>query len=267
MFNNVLFIGCGNMGSILLGKFIANNSFSHQQIRVVKPSLNNQIQGISYHQNFSQLPNNYKADIIFICIKPQNSEIILKELSQTKIFDEDTIFVSTLAGKKINFFLKIFSKKTKIIRIMPNILIHEDQGIIPYYNSKTISINEDRFFQNLFKNFAIYFAISDEKSFHIFTAIFASGPAYIFLIAEILVNIATTQKIENNLAINLVQKLIYGSALSLNGSNNFKNLRDKVTSPKGTTASAIDRLTKNNSLHKLLQNAISQAVKTSKKLS
>ena len=88
---------------------IANNSFSHQQIRVVKPSLNNQIQGISYHQNFSQLPNNYKADIIFICIKPQNSEIILKELSQTKIFDEDTIFVSTLAGKKINFFLKIFS--------------------------------------------------------------------------------------------------------------------------------------------------------------
>jgi pyrroline-5-carboxylate reductase len=266
MFKHILFIGCGNMGSILLNQLLSNNSFIAEQIRVVKPTLNNQIDRILYCQNFHQLPRDYKADIVFICIKPQNCELILSEFSQSKFYDKNTIFISILAGKKISFFQKIFSIKSKIIRIMPNILIQESQGIIPYFTSKTILKIEEEFFQNLFSNFAYYFAINDEKLFHAFTAIFASGPAYIFLIAEILVNIATDQKIKKELAIQLVQKLIYGSALSINNSNDFEIMRNMVTSPKGTTASALDYLNKNNSLQKLLQNAISKAIKTSKKL-
>jgi len=267
MLNHVLFIGCGNMGSILLNQFLANNSFLANQIRVVKPSSNNLIKNITYHQNFQQLPKDYKADVIFICVKPQNCQSILSELSQTKTYDNNTIFVSILAGKKISFFQNIFFKKIKIIRMMPNILIQENQGIIPYFASKTISKKEHEFFQNIFANFSQYFALNDEKLFHAFTAIFASGPAYIFLIAEILVNIAIAQKINKELAIELVQKLIFGSALSIKNSNDFQILQNKVKSAKGTTASALDRLNKNNALHKLLKNAISQAIKTSKILS
>ena len=266
MFKHILFIGCGNMGSILLTQFLNNKAFLAEQIRVVKPSSNNLINGISYHQNFQQLPRDYKADLVFICIKPQDSELILSEFSQLKIYDINTIFISFLAGKYISFFQIIFLKKTKIIRIMPNILIKENQGIIPYFTSKTISKIEDEYFQTLFSNFAFYFAIDDEKLFHALTAIFASGPAYIFLIAEILINITTNQKIKKDLAISLVKKLIYGSALSINNSNDFQTLRSKVTSSKGTTASALDYLNKNNSLQKLLQNAISRAIKTSKQL-
>jgi pyrroline-5-carboxylate reductase len=267
MFNKILFIGCGNMGSIMLEKFLEFNIFTHHQIKVIKPSKNNQINDIQYYPNVDFIEQGYIANIVFICVKPQDSEEILTKFFERKITDKNTIFISIMAGKNISFLQKIFPKNAKIIRIMPNILIQQNQGIIPYFSNKNTTTNDLNFLNQIFINFASLIPLNQEKLFHAFTAIFASSPAYIFLIAEIMLSIAVKNNIEKSLALKLIQKLFIGSALALDNSSDFVDLRSKVTSKKGTTASAIDQLTKNNSLHKILNKAISQAVKTSKKLS
>ncbi len=267
MFNQILFLGCGNMGSIMLNKLIGHNIFSSPQIKILKPTLLNQINNIDYYQNLQDLPLNYQADIVFICIKPQDCENILTNFFVSKFHHKNTIFISIMAGKNINFFKKVFSKKSKIIRMMPNILIQEGKGIVPFFATKNISEQQLNFLEKSFNNFSIFFPLEDEKLFHAYTAIFASSPAYIYFIAELLLDIAISHNIEKNLALKLTKQLFLGTALSLNNANNFQELRAKVTSKKGTTASAIELLCKKNSLQKLLQKAISQAIKTSKKLS
>lgn len=266
MFKNILFLGCGNMGRAILQKILENNIFQDNQITVVKPSSNNLIANVNYQNSLNLLHGSYQADIVFICVKPQDSDQVLNELFASKITNPNTIFISIMAGKNLKFFQKIFSKKVKIIRCMPNILVKENNGIIPYFTSKNVSAIEQDFFEKIFNNFASCLALDDEKLFHAYTALFGSGPAYVFLIASLLIEIAIELKVEKNIAVKLVKKLLFGSTQLLNNSDDISQLLAMITSAKGTTASALEALNKNNNLQKLLRKAIMSAVKTSKKL-
>jgi len=266
MFKNILFLGCGNMGRAILQKMLENNIFQENQITVVKPSTKNLLANVNYQSSLNFLHGSYQADLVFVCVKPQDSQQVLNELFASKITNPNTIFISIMAGKNLKFFQKIFSKKIKIIRCMPNILVKENSGIVPYFCSPKVSSIEQDFFEKIFNSFASCLALDDESSFHAYTALFGSGPAYILLIASLLIEIAVELKIEKNIAIKLVKKLLTGSSQLLNNSDDIAQLIAMISSAKGTTACALEILNKNNNLQKILRKAIMSAVKTSKKL-
>ena len=267
---NILSIGCGKMGSIIINNLL-EQGILHKEISIIEKSDDNKISKLKYYKSCLELPKSYQADVVFIAIKPQNSKEILTDLfvkSAVKFFHKNTIFISILAGKKISFFEKIFGKNAKIIRSMPNLPIQDSQGIFTYLANKNIKNNEVKKLQKIFNNFGEVLKIDDEKLFDVITAIFGSGPAYIFYLQEIFTEIAISCKIDKNKAANLVKTLFLGSALmSCNSKLDFSKLQESVTSKGGTTEAALKTLKKDSALKTLFTKAIKEATTRSKELS
>jgi pyrroline-5-carboxylate reductase len=261
---NFLFLGCGKMGSIIARNLIKESGVLPSQIKAIKQTNKNKISKICYLKNAKNLPKNYQVDIVFIAIKPQDAEQILKEFATQKIFHKKTIFISILAGKKIEFFEKIFGEKAKIIRSMPNLAIQYSQGIFAYFCNKNIAKTENKKLAKIFEKFGSAFEIESEKLFDAITAIFGSGPAYIFLLQEIFAEIAILSGIDKEKAASLTKKLFFGSSLmSESATQNFSDLRSSVTSKNGTTEAALKILQKNSVLKNVFKKAISAAQKKS----
>ncbi|MBP7710596.1 MAG: pyrroline-5-carboxylate reductase [Rickettsiales bacterium] len=262
---NILFLGCGKMGSILAKNLLEQKAGS---IAVLEKSDKNKISGLKYFKTTAELPKTYQADLVFLAIKPQDAKEILTSFSQAKIFSKNTIFVSILAGKKVNFFENIFGKNTKIIRSMPNLPIEDSQGVFSFFANKNITAADSKKLTKIFEKFGTAFELKDEKLFDAATAIFGSGPAYIFLLQEIFTEIAITHKVSKDAASQLVKQLFLGSALmSCNSQLNFADLRESVTSKGGTTDAALQILQKKSALKNLLSDAVAAAAKRSEELS
>jgi len=266
MNKNIFFIGCGKMGTKILNNLIKNNLFSKQDFLILKPSQSNKISDMNYISNLSYIPKNYRADVIFICIKPQNSSKILQELAQSKIFNQDTVIISILAGKNTFFFKSIFGQNSQIARCMPNITLEVDHGIIPIFFDN-VNENNKILVKNFFKNCGLSFEIKDEKLFHALTALYGCGPAYIFLLQEIFENLAKKYFVPHEIIQELTINLFLGSAvLSQKSSKNFKDLRADVTSKKGVTEASLKSLIKNNKLQNVFSKALENGIKKSQRL-
>ncbi len=256
------------MGSILAKNLIEEKTALPSQIKVIKQSKKNCIPTLEYFKNSSELPQNYQADLVFLAIKPQDSEKILREFSKSRIFHPKTIFISILAGKKIEFFEKIFGEKSKIVRSMPNLPIQDSQGIFTYFYNHNINKTESKKLEKIFLKFGSILKLTNENLFDATTAIFASGPAYIFLLEEIFTEIALTYKVSKREAADLTRQLFFGTSLMSHNSNlNFTELRESVTSKNGITAAALEVLQKDSALKNLFRTAIDCAVKRSQELS
>lgn len=267
MTTKILFLGCGKMGSILANNLIEESGMEPRQITVIKRSKKDKIAGLNYVESAAKLSKNYTADLVFLTIKPQDAKEVLGEFSKQKIFHKKTIFISILAGKKIKFFEKFFGKDAKIIRSMPNLPIQYSQGIFLYVANKNITKSELKNLDQIFQKFGSSVMLDDEKYF-VTSAIFGCGPAYIFLLQEILSEITIGLGIERDKANELVKKLFFGSAMmSEFAEENFSELREMVTSKKGTTEAALKILQKNSALNNIFTKAIDAAIKRSQELS
>ncbi len=256
------------MGSILAKNLVEEKSAKASQITVLEQSDKNCIPGLKYFKSTSELPKNYQADLVFIAIKPQGAAEVLSEFVKAQIFHPNTIFISILAGKKVAFFENIFGKNSKIIRSMPNLPIQDSQGIFTYLCNKNIKASESKTLAKIFAKFGSAFELQNEKLFDAATAIFGSGPAYIFLLEEIFTEIALQNKIGKNEAAPLIRQLFLGSVLmSCNSDLDFASLRESVTSKAGTTDAALKVLQKNSALKNIFKEAIDAAVSRSKELS
>jgi len=266
MIKNIFFLGCGKMGGIIAKNLCENKDFSSCNFLVLKPSESNKITNLTYIDNINKLPLNYIADIVFICIKPQESKTILEEFVQAKIFHKDTIFISILAGKNLNFFSKILGSKKQIVRSMPNLSTEVNQGIIPYIH-KNLSAENQKIIAEIFANFGTAFVIEDEKLFHVLTALYGCGPAYIFLMQKIFFDIAISHKIPTEIVYNLTKKLFLGSSLlSSQSTLDFSKMIENVASKKGVTEASLENLLKNNKLQNLISKSIKNGINRSKKL-
>jgi len=264
--SNIFFLGCGKMGKIIANNLIENNIYSKNDLLILKPSNTNKINDVNYIDSINKIPQNYIADIIFICIKPQNSEKILENFSQLKIYNENTIFISILAGKDINFFTNFFGKSIKIVRTMPNMSIQVNKGIIPLF-FENFSAKDKEIVNTIFANSGYVFEIENQDSFHALTALYGSGPAYIFLMQEIFKKISIEQKISPEISHKLVQELFLGSSLmSYQANQDFQDLRMMVTSKKGVTEASLKNLIKNNKLKNLIKKSVDFGIKKSQRL-
>lgn len=261
----IFFLGCGKMGGAIAQNLVEESNFKNGQITVLKRSDKDKFPELNYVHNTSSLPKGYKADLVFIAVKPQNAAEILEEFVKEDIFHKDTIFISILAGKKVNFFEKIFGSEAKIVRSMPNMPIQDSQGILPYI-TKNLSKEEISDLHGIFEKFGQSFELKDEDLFDKTTAIFGSGPAYIFYLQEIFTKIAIDSGLDKNLACDLVKTLFLGSSLmSCNSDSSLSELRESVTSKAGTTAAALNVLM-NSSMEEIFTKAIKTSAERSKEL-
>lgn len=262
----ILFIGCGVMGSAMV-KNLIKNGFDPHHIHAVDPS-RAKIPGIKKYKDPHDLSPNFIYDIVFVAVKPQNAKETLKEYKNLANFSNNTVFVSIVAGKRMKFFRDILGTKIRLVRAMPNLPIVEGEGVFAYIFGNNVKQFQKKNLLKTFKYFGEAIDLENEKYFHDFTAIFGSGPAYIFYLQELMYKLAKPMKIEKHKLEVLIKKLFLGSALMSHNSNqSFKELCENVTSKKGTTEAGLEVLRKHDIMNKIITKTVKSASKRSKDIS
>ena len=259
-------IGCGKMASAILDAWL-KKSMSPQDIYVDDPKPSEWlIEKKKYRLNI-----NTKADVsfdyCFIGVKPQSlDEIKLKLKGLSK---KNVTFVSMLAGIKINRLEDIIGKDESIVRIMPNLPAEILKGVTAVKENKRVEPKQSKNLALLLEAFGETVKFVEERKFDAVTAISGSGPAYIFLIAELMTEVGINLGLSHDEAFKLVKHTIDGAgSLIVNSSLKPQKLRENVTSPGGTTHEALAiMMNKDNGLPKIFSAAIKAAAQRSKELS
>mgnify|MGYP005722175575 FL=1 len=259
-------IGCGKMASAILDAWL-KKSISPQDIYVDDPKPSEWLLEKKKHG----LNINTKADVsfdyCFIGVKPQSlDEIKLKLKGLSK---KNVTFVSMLAGIKINRLEDIIGKDESIVRIMPNLPAEILKGVTAVKENKRVEPKQSKNLALLLEAFGETVKFVEEKKFDAVTAISGSGPAYIFLIAELMTEVGINLGLSYDEAFKLVKHTIDGAgSLIVNSSLKPQKLRENVTSPGGTTHEALAvMMNKDNGLPKIFSAAIKAAAQRSKELS
>ena len=259
-------IGCGKMASAILDAWL-KKSISPQDIYVDDPKPSEWLLEKKKHG----LNINTKADVsfdyCFIGVKPQSLDEI--KLKLKRLSKKNVTFVSMLAGIKINRLEDIIGKDESIVRIMPNLPAEILKGVTAVKENKRVEPKQSKNLALLLEAFGETVKFVEESKFDAVTAISGSGPAYIFLIAELMTEVGINLGLSYDEAFKLVKHTIDGAgSLIVNSSLKPQKLRENVTSPGGTTHEALAvMMNKDNGLPKIFSAAIKAAAQRSKELS
>jgi pyrroline-5-carboxylate reductase len=186
------------------------------------------------------------ADVILLATKPQNITTVAKELQSLDFRDKDAVLVSVMAGCSVRVLEDAFPTCNNFVRSMPNTPSAVLEGITLWYpSSENITRTHLNNVQLLLGSFGEEIMVNDESFLDMATAISGSGPAYVFLMAECLIDAGVHLGFPRGIAERLALSTIRGStSYAMQSPESLSELRYKVTSPGGTTASALYELEK-----------------------
>jgi pyrroline-5-carboxylate reductase len=255
----ILFIGYGNMGRAIADSFAKSSDV--KELVVIDPNYDEKItKNISIYNNVESLKD-FKADILLFAVKPQ---LIAKIASGYKEYiSESTIIFSIAAGVNINFFQNLFPNQD-VIRLMPNLAAMNNKSVNFLFCSNK---NHKNLADNLCSPFGKNIWLDSENQFHDATAASGSGPAYYFLFLEIFTEFLKEKGFEEEQAKNIAWQTADGAVSLAGKSQNFKELKEQVTSKGGTTAAGREVFEKDDALKKLFIKALDHASVRSKELS
>jgi pyrroline-5-carboxylate reductase len=178
-----------------------------------------------------------RADLIIVAVKPQQIEDVCKHLNGH--IGPDQTILSIAAGINIDRIQKLLGHYN-IIRVMPNTPAQIGQGMSVWTNTNGVSQSNVAFAKKIIKSLGEELYVAEEKYLDIATALSASGPAYVFLFLESLIDagvyLGLTREVANKLAI---QTVLGSATLARDDNKHIAELRNMVTSPGGTTAEAL----------------------------
>ncbi|PSH70910.1 pyrroline-5-carboxylate reductase [Phyllobacterium brassicacearum] len=261
MVDNVVLVGCGNMGFAMLKGWLDAGILKPDQVHVIEPTdaLRERAAtlGVHAHANASRLDEDLNPRVILIAVKPQVMRDVLPAYER---FADDATFVSVAAGIKVALFEQYLGEKAAIIRTIPNTPAAIGKGMIVTFRNAHVSDSDAEFVDQLLKTSGKVAAVDDESLIDVATAVSGSGPAYVFHFIECLTEAAVTAGLERKTAELLAMQTVYGAGvLAASSEDTPTKLREQVTSPKGTTAAALDVLMGNDELKRLLTKAVDAA--------
>lgn len=266
MSKNIGFIGCGNMGSSMLGGLINKNFVSKEQVFVSTKSKESR-EKLEKKYGVLGLESNIdiakKADILILAVKPYMYKEVLKEIKS--VLRKDQVIVSIAAGIDLIDLHEMIGEDFKIVKTMPNTPALVGEGMSAICPNKNISKVELEYICKMFEVFGRY-EILDEKDFHAFIALCGSSPAYVFMFIEAMADSAVKLGIARNKAYNMAAQSVLGSAkMVLETGEHPGVLKDMVCSPGGTTIEAVCEL-ENNGFRNSVIKAMDKCAEKSKRM-
>ena len=259
------FIGGGNMARSIIGGLIADTSLNlsiqvsdHSKETLEKLKTDFSIIPASSNQALVD-----QCDVIVLSVKPQVMKSVLTELDAS---NSKAVYLSIAAGLKINSLTKWLGSDVAVIRSMPNTPALVQAGATGLYANKLVSSEQKDFADIIMKAIGIALWIDSEDLLDSVTALSGSGPAYYFLVMEAMQAAAETLGLDAKTARQLTEQTALGAAkLASQSDEELSTLRQRVTSPGGTTERAIDTLMENQ-LPKIFGKAMQAAYDRSKEL-
>ncbi len=201
-------------------------------------------------------------DILVIAVKPRDVPSILEEIADH--LSPDQLVISIAAGVPISVFEDALPG-TSIVRAMPNTPSAVDLGIAAFTVADTAHEAAAERAETVLAAVGVTLRVSEDLLDAV-TAVSGTGPAYVFLLAEALIEAAIREGLPHHAAEKLVHQTVHGAGALLAASEKSAfRLRGEVTSPGGTTAAAMHVL-EDGGFRALLGNAVRAAANQSKEL-
>ena len=204
--------------------------------------------------------------VIVLAVKPQIMDEVVPTLGAS--LGPSTVVLSIAAGRTLANLAARLPSGTAIVRAMPNTPAAIEQGMTVACANPEVTRDQALSCNMLLEAVGEVIWLDDESLMDAVTAVSGSGPAYVFLLAECLTEAGIDQGLEPDLAARLARATLAGAAELLRRSDlSPAELRQNVTSRKGTTAAALEVLMGKDGLADLLKRAVAAAAKRSHELS
>jgi pyrroline-5-carboxylate reductase len=248
-------IGCGNMGGALLRRWLAEGL---GPVTVIDPAARDVPAGVPV---LPRPPETGKPDIVVLAVKPQAWAPAVLPLAGR--LGPMTLVISVMAGIRTDDLARLFPG-AGIVRAMPNTPAQVGQGITALFTKDGDLVQGAA--EALFQPVGQTLWLSDEAQFDPVTAVSGSGPAYVFHFIEALAAAGVANGLEPAVAMRLARQTVIGAAAlaAQDGATAPAALRERVTSPGGTTAAGLSVLMP--ALTPLLEEVIAAAAARSKQL-
>ena len=262
----IAFIGGGNMGEAMLSA-ILDKGLSAPQAISVSDIDEARRQHLEQKYGVAVMSDNRQAitrgDVVVLAIKPRNLVEVMAELRGQ--LNSAQLLLSIIAGARINTLCLGLSHGS-VVRAMPNTPAQIGEGITAWTATPEVTETQKGWASSILGAMGKEIYMDDEKYMDMVTAVSGSGPAYIFLMVESLVDAAAHIGLPQEVAQELVLETLLGSGHLIQRSGKPPaELRRMVTSPGGTTAEALLQLEKGG-FSDLIRQAVSAAYNKAKGL-
>lgn len=203
------------------------------------------------------------ADVIVLSVKPQRLRMALSDLRGAA--RPGQLVMSIVAGARISVIADTLGTPS-VMRVMPNTPAQIGEGISVWFATPEVTPAQREVGRRILTALGEEIEVDEERFLDMATAVSGTGPTYVFLIMEALVDAAVHLGFSRRIAEALVTKTVLGSVLFARQSNlHLAQMRNMVTSPGGTSAEAIYQLDK-GSIRTVLSKAVWAAYQKSKLL-
>jgi len=262
----ISFVGGGVMGEAIIKSLLTKGVASQEDIVVsdISPSRRDLLKE---KYNVKTIKDNRQAvkgaKVVLLAIKPQDLTPVLRELGVA--LTPEQLVLSIVAGATIDTIYRGLDR-SHIVRAMPNMAAQISEAITVWTAAPEVSQQQKELARSIFTAFGKEIYVVDEKYVDMATALSGSGPAYVFLVIEALVDAGVHIGLPREIAEKLVLETVLGSAHTIQVMDKHPaELRSIVTSPGGTTAEGLLQLEKGG-LRSLLIHAVIAAYEKAKTL-
>lgn len=196
-----------------------------------------------------------EADVLVLSVKPQRLRQALSQIGQA--LPEGALVLSIVAGAPMGLIVERLGRPA-VVRAMPNTPAQIGQGITVWTATEAVTPEQHQVAERILGALGETVYLEDEDYLDMATALSGTGPAYVFLFMEALVDAGVHLGFPRRVAEQLVAQTVLGSAAfyrQKQGQVHLAHLRNQVTSPGGTSAAALYYLEKAG-----FRTAISRAV-------
>ena len=268
------FIGCGVMAEAVIAGLLRKKLVGPEQIAGSHPRQTRREEmhvkyGVEMFENnrdavTATSPESPEASsIVVLAVKPQRLHRVLEELKGALV--KEQLVVSIVAGAKIETIAEELLHAS-IVRTMPNTPAQIGEGVTAWTTSAEVSEEQETQVCAMLEALGKAVRVENERQIDMATALSATGPTYIFLVMEALIDAGVHMGFSRHVAQELVHQTLLGSVLFARESHKHPaELRNMVTSPGGTSAEAIYQMEK-GSLRTVLSKAVWSAFQRAESL-
>ena len=233
-------IGCGNMGGALARGILQHSTLQNtMQVHVFNRSKPRTVplQQLGAVVEDSAIDLAKSCNTIVLAVKPYQIQELLTQL--LPVLTKNTLIVSIAAGVPLATLKEYSHNMCAVVRVMPNTFIAVGQGAYGVcVDDALVTAKQKTLVTTLFSALGSVFELTEDK-FNAFSALAGCGPAYIYYMAEALVDAGVRLGLDRKSSTEITLSLFAGSAaLAEQTGTHISALREQVTSPGGTTIAA-----------------------------
>lgn len=237
------FIGAGNMASTMIKGFI-NKFTGINQLLYLSNRTRKKARDLSKEVSINYCRDNIElaktCDWIFLAIKPDMYKEVLEEISP--YVGRESLIISLAAGVNIASIEKYFQDKVKVIRIMPNLPVAVNEGMISLSKNKSVLEEEKDLLLDLLTSIGKVDEI-EESMIDSTTTISGSSPAFIAMFVEALADGSVLAGMPRDKAYTYAAQTLIGTGkMLLEEKIHPGQIKDMVSSPKGVTIEGVKKL-------------------------